>query len=157
VATSDVRAGGAAKAAFSPTWQVTPPVLTVNAPTVVNGPAVPLKGLVTDDYMVKDLFVRVYNRDSKMPAKKVFYLPNRGDKTRLPFQTDVPLWPGSNIIQVFARETNEVQTVHTLIVLQRQAPSVAQDVRSGKGTNGGGSGAGTKPALQPGASSSVAR
>ena len=61
-----------------PAWQVTPPVLAVNAPTVVNGPSVTVKGVVTDDMQVKDLFIRVYNRDSKMPAKKVFYLPNRG-------------------------------------------------------------------------------
>ena len=161
VATTDVKAGGSPKLNFQPAWQVTPPVLAVNAPPVVNGSAVSLKGLVTDDHMVKDLFVRVYNRDSKMPAKKVFYLANRSaDKTRLPFQTDVPLWPGSNIIQVFARETNEVQTVATLIVLQKQGPSVAQDVRgAGKpgDRTGGGSAAGTKPAMQPGGSSSVAR
>ena len=68
----------------------------------------------------------IYNRDSKLPPKKVFYLPNRGDRTRLPFETDVPLWPGSNLIQVFARETNEVQTVQTMVVLQRGATSLVK-------------------------------
>ena len=127
VATSDVQAGGAPKPGV--------PARLAGDAAGADGerahawstaPAVTLKGLVTDDVQVKDLFVRVYNRDSKMPAKKVFYLPNRGEKTKLPFQTDVPLWPGSNIIQVFARETNEVQSVATLIVLQKQGPSLVQ-------------------------------
>jgi hypothetical protein len=75
---------------------------------------------------VKDIYLRVWNRESKLPPKKVFYLPNKGDKTRLSFETDVPLWPGSNLIQVFARESNEVQSVQTLMVLQRPLPSVSQ-------------------------------
>jgi hypothetical protein len=132
VASADVRQGGTAKATYQPAWMVTPPTLALNAPTVVNGPAVTIKGVATDDAQVKDLFVRVYNPSSKMPAKKVFYLPNRGEKTRLSFQTDVPLWPGSNFIQVFARETNEVQSMATLIVLEKQGlPSLVQrDVNS---------------------------
>jgi hypothetical protein len=98
----------------------------VSAPTSVTGNVVHIKGVATDNTEVKDIYVRVWNRESKMPPKKVFYLPNRGDKTRLPFETDVPLWPGSNLIQVFAREGNEVQSVQTLMVLQRPAPSVSQ-------------------------------
>jgi hypothetical protein len=144
VASADVKSGGALKMAFQPTWQVTPPVLTVSAPSVVTGPVVAIKGLVTDDVVVKDLFVRVYNRDSKLPAKKVYYLSNRGEKTKLPFQTDVPLWPGSNIVQVFARETNDIQSVATLVVLQKQGPSLVQARPPAKGN---GSATGTKPAM----------
>jgi carboxyl-terminal processing protease len=144
VASTDVKTGGALKLAFTPTWQVTPPVLTVSGPSVVNGSAVTVKGLVTDDVVVKDLFIRVYNRDSKLPAKKVYYMSNRGEKTRMPFQTDVPLWPGSNIVQVFARETNDVQSVATLVVLQKQGPALVQARPPVKGN---GSATGTKPAL----------
>ena len=85
-----------------------------------------IKGTATDNTVVKDLYVRVWNRESKMPPKKVFYLPNKGDKTRLAFETDVPLWPGSNLIQVFAREGDEVQSVQTLVVLERPAVTAAQ-------------------------------
>ncbi|HEY0706426.1 MAG TPA: MXAN_5808 family serine peptidase, partial [Polyangia bacterium] len=128
VAANDVREGGSGKpTGVQPVWQVTPPVLAVNAPASVSGPSVTIKGVASDDVQVKDLFSRVFNRDSKMPAKKVFYLPNRGTKTRLPFQTDVPLWPGSNIVQVFARETNEIQSVATLVVLQKTPPSLVQN------------------------------
>jgi carboxyl-terminal processing protease len=129
VAAADVKEGsGAGKTpSVQPIWQVTPPTLAVNAPTIVTGPFVTIKGVASDDVQVKDLFIRVYNRDSKMPAKKVFYLPNRGPKNKLPFQTDVPLWAGSNVVQVFARETNEIQTVATLVVLQKPGPSLVQD------------------------------
>ncbi len=132
VAADEVKEGSGGKApSVQPIWQVTPPVLAVTAPTTVTTPSVTIKGVASDDVQVKDLFVRVYNRDSKMPAKKVFYLPNRGTKNKLPFQTDVPLWPGSNIVQVFARETNEVQTVATLVVLHKPASGLAE--RAGVG------------------------
>ena len=44
----------------------------------------------------------------------------------LAVETDVPLWPGSNLIQVFAREGNEVQSVETLMVLARPGQGVSQ-------------------------------
>jgi carboxyl-terminal processing protease len=123
---TDFSKGGTGSPAYSQRWDATPPVLSVTAPTVVAGNTVRLTGVATDNTEVKDLYVRVWNRDSKLPPKKVFYLPNRGEKTRLGFQTDVPLWPGSNLIQVFAREGNEVQSVQTLMVLQRAAAATVQ-------------------------------
>ena len=118
--------GGSPPGNYRPEWQVTPPLLTVAAPTVVNGTQVHIKGTASDEREVKDIYVRVWNRDSKLPPKKVFYLPNRGDKNKLTFETDVPLWPGSNLVQVFARETNEVQSVQTVIVLDRNGASYVQ-------------------------------
>lgn len=114
-------AGGAAGAAPATvtTWQVMPPILTATAPTIAPGASVHVKGQVTDDRQVKDVFIRVWNRDSKLPAKKVFYQPNRGTPASMTFEADVPLWPGSNLIQVFARETNEVQSVQTLVVFRK--------------------------------------
>lgn len=126
IAATDFSRGGSGTPAFKQHWDTTPPVLTVTAPTIVAGNTVHLKGVATDNSEVKDLYVRVWNRESKLPPKKVFYLPNKGDKTRLGFETDVPLWPGSNLIQVFAREGNEVQSVQTLMVLQRAVPSLSQ-------------------------------
>ena len=126
VATADVARGGGGSPSYRAQWDATPPLLSVSAPTVVTGNVVHISGTATDNTEVKDIYVRVWNRDSKLPPKKVFYLPNRGEKTRLSFQTDVPLWPGSNLIQVFAREGNEVQSVQTFMVLQRSVPSVSQ-------------------------------
>jgi carboxyl-terminal processing protease len=152
IATSELKTGGTPKLSFHPAWQVMPPVLVVKAPSVIDGNTVTLKGQVTDDVQVKDLFVRVYNKSSKLPAKKVFYLPNRGEKNKLPFSADVPLWPGSNIIQVFARETTEVQSVATLIVMRKSGPSVAQAPLKDSG-----SATGTKPAIQNGRSGMTTR
>jgi hypothetical protein len=35
------------------------------------------------------------------------------------FEADIPLWTGSNLVQVFARESNDVQSLQTVVVLKR--------------------------------------
>ena len=115
------RRGGAVHGTLKPEWQVTPPLLTVIAPTVVVGDTVHIKGQATDDRLVRDVYVRVWNRNAKIPVKKAFYQPNRlaGDRTKMEFEADIPLWAGSNLVQVFARESNEVQSLQTVVVLKR--------------------------------------
>jgi len=121
IATADTKTGGAVHGALKPEWQVTPPLLAVIAPTVVIGDTVHIKGHATDDRLVRDVYVRVWNRNAKIPVKKAFYQPNRpaGDRTRMDFEADIPLWAGSNLVQVFARESNEVQSLQTVVVLKR--------------------------------------
>jgi carboxyl-terminal processing protease len=121
IATADLKAGGNVHGALKPEWQVTPPVLTVNAPTVATGDTVHIQGHASDDRLVRDVYVRVWNRNAKIPVKKAFYLPNRttGDRTKLDFEADIPLWAGSNLVQVFARESNDVQSLQTVVVLKR--------------------------------------
>jgi len=130
VANADAQpASGAPSPAFEPVWQVTPPVLAVSAPTVVTGDSVHIKGKAVDDVLVRDVFVRVWNRDAKVPMKKPFYLPNRttGDRTSLSWEADIPLWPGSNVVQVIARESNDLQSMETVVVLRRaDARTIAQ-------------------------------
>jgi len=124
IATADLKpGGGAVHATLKPEWQVTPPVLTVIAPTVVVGDSVHIKGKATDDRLVRDVYVRVWNRNAKIPVKKAFYQPNKlaGDRTKMEFEADIPLWAGSNLVQVFARESNEVQSLQTIVVLKRAA------------------------------------
>ncbi|HEY7374772.1 MAG TPA: MXAN_5808 family serine peptidase [Polyangia bacterium] len=123
IATADTKAGGAVHGALKPEWQVTPPLLAVIAPTVVIGDTVHIKGHATDDRLVRDVYVRVWNRNAKIPVKKAFYQPNRpaGDRTRMDFEADIPLWAGSNLVQVFARESNEVQSLQTVVVLKRSS------------------------------------
>ncbi len=134
IATNDVKSGGGgtARSQFKPEWQVTPPVLTVSAPTVVTSETVRIKGHAVDDRVLRDVYIRVWNRDAKVPMKKVFYLPNRasGDRTKLDFEADVPLWPGSNMVQVFARESNDVQSLDTVVVLKRAGSLVAEPTNS---------------------------
>jgi len=134
VATGDVKAGGVPHPQFKPEWQVTPPVLTVSAPTVVTGDSVHVTGHASDDRILRDVYIRVWNRDAKVGMKKVFYQSNRGagDRTKLDFEADVPLWPGSNMVQVFARESNEVQSLDTVVVLKRSTGLVAQPAPTGE-------------------------
>ena len=123
ISTADVAPGGTPHGAIKPEWQVTPPVLTIVAPTVTAGDTVHIKGHATDDHLVRDVYVRVWNRNAKIPVKKVFYQPNRlvGDRSKMDFEADIPLWAGSNLVQVFARESNEVQSLQTVVVLKRDA------------------------------------
>ena len=120
---------------------MTPPLLTVIAPTVVDGDSVHIKGHASDDRLVRDVYVRVWNRNAKIPVKKAFYQPNRmtGDRTKMDFEADIPLWAGSNLVQVFARESNEVQSLQTVVVLKR-APDdmVAQPFEAQPSKNGPG-------------------
>ena len=140
VATADIKNGGAVHGTLKPEWQVTPPLLAVIAPTVVVGDTVHIKGHATDDRLVRDVYVRVWNRNAKIPVKKAFYQPNKlaGDRTKMEFEADIPLWAGSNLVQVFARESNEVQSLQTIVVLKRASganlvaqPSEAQPASSG--------------------------
>ena len=121
VASGDLKPGGTVHGTLKPAWQVTPPLLTVSAPTVTSSPTVHIKGKASDERIVRDVYVRVWNRNAKIPVKKAFYQPNRttGDRTKMEFEADVPLWAGSNLVQVFARESNEVQSLQTVVVLKR--------------------------------------
>jgi carboxyl-terminal processing protease len=136
IASADLKAGGAVHGGFKPEWEVTPPVLTVTAPTIATGDTVHIKGHATDDRVVRDVYMRVWNRNAKIPVKKAFYQPNRlvGDRTKMDFEADVPVGAGSNLVQVFARESNEVQSLQTVVVLKRTGstlvaqPSEAQPI-----------------------------
>jgi carboxyl-terminal processing protease len=125
ISTADLKSGGAVHGALKPEWQVTPPQLTVTAPTVAAGDTVHIKGHASDDHLVRDVYVRVWNRNAKIPVKKVYYQPNRtvGDRTKMDFEADIPLWAGSNLVQVFARESNDVQSLQTVVVLKRSGDS----------------------------------
>jgi carboxyl-terminal processing protease len=129
MASTDLKAGGTPHGSMKPEWQVTPPVLTVNAPTVTTGDTVHIKGRAVDEHLVRDIYIRVWNRNAKMPVKKVFYQPNRltGDRSKMDFEADVPLWTGSNLVQVFARHSNEVQSLQTVVVLKRDAVALVAE------------------------------
>ncbi|MEO5767310.1 MAG: MXAN_5808 family serine peptidase, partial [Polyangia bacterium] len=62
VAAGDIKVGGAVHPQWKPEWQVTPPVLTVTGPTVVTGETARIKGQATDDHLVRDVYIRVWNR-----------------------------------------------------------------------------------------------
>ena len=66
----------------------------------------------------------------KVESRKVFYASNRGkkDASKMDFAAQVPLWPGSNMITVVARENNEVKTAQTIWVHRNGGPSKTAQV-----------------------------
>ena len=121
VSAADVRRAGARgqKADLKPIWQVTPPAIALDIPSyVTDQPTYRLRGKATDDSHVEDVYVFVSNIDDEVENRKVFYKSNRNGKQSdaLRFQTDIPLWPGTNQVTVVARENDEVKTAHTMYV-----------------------------------------
>ncbi len=53
--------------------------------------------------------------------QKVFFkaAPEATNASTLGFQTDLPLRPGNNVVTVFAREDDELQTRRTVVVYRR--------------------------------------
>lgn len=77
-----------------------------------------LSGRARDDRHVRDAFVLVTNQVAKIESKKVLYLSNDkgADRTVLTLTGSVPLWPGTNKIEVVVREDDQVRTVRTVWV-----------------------------------------
>ena len=82
-----------------------------------------LAGSAADEQHVEDVYVFVSNQAAKIESRKVFYRSNRGGKDGklLDFATDVPLWPGSNMITVVARSNAEVRSSKTMFVYREPA------------------------------------
>jgi carboxyl-terminal processing protease len=115
----DGRATDSSWQIMPPTVSATPPHLTVNAPTIASSGTARVTGDVTADTAVRDVFIRVWNRNLQVPVRKVFYRKAAADTVRLPFEADIPLWAGSNIITVHARDTNGTEASRTMAVLKR--------------------------------------
>lgn len=127
VVTTSVGAGSGT-AAFQPHWQSTPPLISLALSGLeTNADRYALKGAITDDNHVEDVFVVVSNSSAKVESKKVYYRSNRkgGSPKRLDFDASVPLWPGANQITIVARETSEVRALKTLYIY-RDATRTAQ-------------------------------
>ena len=99
-------------------WQATPPLLDVKAPLAVEQPSIRLSVAARDDEQVLDGYVVVSNRTSKIEHRKVFYRSNRNGPLakEMQFEANVPLWPGINIVTVVARQSGQVQSLHTMVL-----------------------------------------
>jgi carboxyl-terminal processing protease len=106
---------------------VTPPAIAITSPLgETTADRLTLTATATDDTRVEDVYVFVSNSAAKIDTRKVLYESNRGGKhpTTLALTGDVPLWPGSNVITVVARENTEVKSIETMVVY-RDAPTTA--------------------------------
>jgi carboxyl-terminal processing protease len=88
-----------------------PPRLTVDHGNalVTQSRSLKLTGKAADDARIRDVYIFV-------GARKVFYQANGGDAKSLGFAAEVPLEPGINYVNVFARENQDVVTRFTFVV-----------------------------------------
>lgn len=125
---SALGAGGSGTGSFSLAWNSTPPAITLDTKALAtSSDTYRLAGAVSNDQHVEDVYIFVSNQRAKIDSRKVFYRSNRGGKNarQLDFSTDLPLWPGSNMVTVVARSSSEVRTVKTMFVY-RDPPRTAQ-------------------------------
>jgi len=123
-----VQAGGSGQPRYTQLWNSTPPMIALAAQGLqTSADTYHLSGSVSDEQHVEDMYVFVSNPTAKIESRKVFYRSNRGSKDgkQLEFATDLPLWPGSNMVTVVARASTEVRSVKTMFVY-RESPRTAQ-------------------------------
>jgi carboxyl-terminal processing protease len=119
---------GATAGTYTPAWNSTPPVIDLRLTGLeTTAETYRLSGTVKDEEHVEDVYIFVSNQRAKIDSRKVFYRSNRGGKDAklLDFTSDLPLWPGSNMITVVARANSEVKSVKTMYVY-RDTPRTAQ-------------------------------
>jgi carboxyl-terminal processing protease len=112
-------AGGSGSGSYQPVWNSTPPVISLTTKALeTTADRYTLAGSITDEQKVEDVYIFVSNRQSKIESRKVFYRSNRGgkDARSMAFSSDLPVWPGSNMITVVARANAEVKSVKTMYV-----------------------------------------
>lgn len=110
----------AAKAA-DPVVDVDPPRVTVNGPAVATGGRVHIEATATSERGIRDVYIRVWNRNLKMPVEKVFYQLNQPpDGPQMSVAADIPVTRGLNAVQVFARDSNNLRSHEDLMVLREQ-------------------------------------
>lgn len=124
------------KAKISDVFAISPPKITLAAaPKQTDAEKLRLTGTITDAEAVRDVYVTVYNpsRDLFGRAEKVFYQAAANPKDgKLEFAADVPLTPGNNIIEVRARESDEVSAAKHMWVLRT---SGLKEARASEGTH----------------------
>ncbi|MBX3131469.1 MAG: PDZ domain-containing protein [Polyangiaceae bacterium] len=119
VETSALGAGaGVAKVKLTPALTRSPPVLQVDpAALATRGDKVHIEAVATDGDRVIDAYVFVGSR-------KVFYQSNRkgADPKKMRVSFDAPLLPGTNVVTVVARESEDTATRHTMVI-RRDGPN----------------------------------
>ncbi len=108
--------------AFTPLLGISPPKISLEGDvTQTEDTSLHLEGSVSDETRVQDVFITVANpsRDLFAKREKVFYdasaSPTSGS---LDFSADIPLTPGNNLIEIYAREDDNVVATRRMWVLR---------------------------------------
>ncbi len=141
VSTAAVEDAGKSKATLAGVvdlLSVSPPIIDVEAPPLsVAQESVQIRGKARDEQQLRDLYVTVVNPSrGSYVSDKVYYIANADpSQAQLAFDAKVPLEPGNNLIQVFARENDDVIGVHRLWVQRssglEEARAEAQALKAG--------------------------
>mgnify|MGYP000117595955 CR=1 FL=1 len=108
------KAGGKplTKADFKVSYAISPPRVHVSSlETATTESTIRVRGEVEADDLARDLYITVYNpaRDPFGSPQKVYYLANpQADGQRMSFDAEVPLQPGNNLIEVWARGRGDI-------------------------------------------------
>lgn len=83
-----------------------------------------LKGAVTDDVGVEDVYILVSNRAAGVRGKKVYYRSSgkAAAARRMDFDASVPLWPSSNEVTVQTRNTLHGTARQTIVIARNATP-----------------------------------
>ena len=138
---TDVKPGPASgKPKISEVLAISPPkIALVGAVTQTEADRVHISGVATDDEAVRDVYISVYNPSRNLfgSQEKVFYQAAADPKTgRLEFAADIPLTPGNNIIEIRARENEDVAATKQMWVLRTSGLKAARASQGTFATNG---------------------
>jgi carboxyl-terminal processing protease len=114
IRSAELEAGGAPPAAlaFEDVMAHAPPFVDVTAPVLATGDGhISVKGAAIDDEKILDAYIFVGSR-------KVFYRSNRNgsDARRMSFDAQLPLRPGTNVVTVVARESQDTMSRKVFVV-----------------------------------------
>ena len=130
----DLSADGGAVGAWTWNFAISPPQIDT-APLASSTPEnrVKVQGVAHDESYLRDLYVTVYNpaRHPFDGADKVYYLASDDPETgRLEFSAEVPLEPGNNLIEVYARGRGEVVGIKRQWVLSTDGLEEARAIEA---------------------------
>jgi carboxyl-terminal processing protease len=134
------RTGGAVEA-----WQHEPPRISLTPDPARGAPVVE-----TDTFRLSGSALLPPSADPEARLRDVYIFVNEekvffrvvpdganGPSTasgRLDFTTDLPLKPGQNVVTVFAREDQELQSRRTVVIFRKGAANVAEGISPQKAT-----------------------
>src|SRR5690606_25948971 len=116
-----------------------PRISLLGAVTQTDGESVNLSGIATDDEALRDLFIIVTNPSRNLfgHGQKVFYQANGAPRNgRLEFAAEVPLTPGNNLIEVHARQNDDIVAIRRMWVLRTSGLTEARAKQADFRSNG---------------------
>ncbi len=120
--------------------EVSPPKISLmGTVTQTEDEAIHFSGIAQDNDALRDVFITVYNPSRNLfgDREKVFYQASVDpDSGKLEFSADVPLTPGNNIIEVHARQNDDVVAIKRMWVLRTSGLSEARAADGSFKSNG---------------------